>query len=747
MTQPDSENHQFDLAVKFTNQTNCHLFLTGKAGTGKTTFLRFIKANTPKKLAVLAPTGVAAINAGGVTIHSFFQLPLGTFLPIEGSLPEGNFYNRKTLFKNLRLRSEKRKIIQELDLLIIDEVSMVRADLLDAIDAVLRYVRRQKNIAFGGVQVLFIGDLFQLPPVVHDAEWKILKNHYQSPFFFHSKALKETPPLFMELKKIYRQKDEIFINLLNNLRNNSVSKDDINLLNKYYLPDFKPEKKGEYITLSTHNYKADQINKKELDRLAGKLCCFEAVMEGDFNDKASPAEVNLQLKEGAQVMFIRNDKSEDRRYYNGKLATVKKIEGGKITVIFPDESGDLIVERETWRNVRYKYNSQTDYVEEEVIGKFIQFPIRLAWAITIHKSQGLTFNKAIIDAGDSFAPGQVYVALSRLTSLEGLILHSPIVPEAINTDKEAITFSSNECDTHAMTEKLVLSRKLYIHNLLINAFSWKKLSDSFGEFQKEMEHRGIPNIHEAKLIISNLLSKIRIQEATSDKFLTQLEHLLNQSDVAGYQAVHERVQAAGKYFTESLHKEVFIPIKEHFDKTKNLLRTRKYLKALLELSDLLKQKKNLLERMMNISSGLVKGTDQGELLHEWVLSRKKELENIPVIEERVPIQKLPKGHSQKLSLQLFKAGKSVNEIAAERHLVPGTIESHLISFIAKGELDIKKFMNEDKINKILGEIKVLGNNSSAILKEKLGDDFSFSEIRAVMFHYQRLSEHGEIKRL
>ncbi|MGI8633811.1 MAG: ATP-dependent DNA helicase, partial [Segetibacter sp.] len=445
----DASNTIFQKAVAFVNQTNKHLFLTGKAGTGKTTFLKYIKNNTFKKMAVVAPTGVAAINAGGVTIHSFFQLPFGPFLPSDKGVWgefSGEINNRNSLLKNLRLQRSKRQVIKELDLLIIDEISMVRADLLDAVDTVMRHVRKQPLIPFGGVQMVYIGDLFQLPPVAKSEEWEILQQYYKSPFFFDAQVLQYVSPPFIELKKIYRQKDDVFINILNNIRNNCCTAYDLEVLHQHYHPEFSPRKAENYITLCSHNYKADEINQRELNKLPGKLYTYDAKITGEFYERSYPAEKQLQLKQGAQIMFIKNDKGEVRKFYNGKIGTVTRIEREKIAVTFPNEKEELEIEQEKWQNVRYDYNKENDALEEEELGTFTQYPIRLAWAITIHKSQGLTFEKAIIDAGASFAAGQVYVSLSRLTSLQGLVLKSRILPNCISTDRRVVDFVKQEIE-------------------------------------------------------------------------------------------------------------------------------------------------------------------------------------------------------------------------------------------------------------------------------------------------------------
>jgi len=728
------------MALKFVNQTSRHLFLTGKAGTGKTTFLRYIKETSHKKLAVIAPTGVAAMNAGGVTIHSFFQLPIGNFLPGE-NMEDGNFYNRSSLLKQLRINGNKRKLIQELDLLVIDEVSMVRADLLDAVDLVLQHVRRQ-HTPFGGVQMLFIGDLFQLPPVVSNDTWGVLKNHYKDPFFFHSHVLQQDPPLYIELKKIYRQKDEIFIDLLNNLRNNCLEKKDIEFLNQYYRHDFKPAVEGEYITLTTHNYRADQINISALEKLPGKLFSFDATVEGDFQEKTVRAEKRLQLKTGAQIMFIRNDKGESSRYFNGKIGTIRRIEEEEIYVTFPDEKLELLVEKETWENVYYKYISETDQIEEEVLGTFTQFPICLAWAITIHKSQGLTFSKAIIDAGNAFAPGQVYVALSRLSSLEGLVLQTPITSAAVSTNAEAIAFSATEPSSEIISIQLKQEQERYIHNMLLRVFNWTSLVESLDAFLMELDHKRLPNERVSKLLFADLVKKATEQRVTADKFAKQLEKLLSEISHNGYEPVYKRVEAAGKYFTDLLFKDLFSPLQEHYDKTKGRNKVKKYLKDLEALSNIFKQKKNQLEQIITIVAGLIQGTDATILLQQIVEGKKLIKQSIVSFDsvEQPAKEKFSKGASPKISLQMFKENKSIRQIAEARSFAEGTIESHLISFIATGELGLKELVSEAKINAIQNVIDELGDVPSSQYKEKLGEAYSYREIKAVINHNKRIKK-------
>ncbi|HWJ27023.1 MAG TPA: hypothetical protein VNS32_10805, partial [Flavisolibacter sp.] len=376
--------------------------------------------------------------------------------------------------------------------LIIDEVSMVRCDMLDAIDTILRHFRKRPNLAFGGVQVLYIGDMFQLPPVIAQGEWNILKNYYECPFFFEAKAIKEAPPLYIELKKIYRQNEQTFIDILNRIRNNDPLEEDLAELNKRFDPSFNLSTGEKYITLTTHNRKADVINEAELKKLPGQLHTFPAEIQGEFSDKALPTDLNLQLKEGAQVMFIKNDSGNDRRYYNGKLATIKKIAGDEITVSFSGGEKDLQVEREVWKNIRYNYNNEADDILEEELGSFKQFPIRLAWAITIHKSQGLTFDKAVIDAGASFAAGQVYVALSRCTSLDGLVLHSRIYPNAIATDQRILAFAQREANDEFLEQTLKEEKVRYQSERLVKTFNWTKMLKALDDWKEAIPGKKLP---------------------------------------------------------------------------------------------------------------------------------------------------------------------------------------------------------------------------------------------------------------
>lgn len=475
----DKDNFEFNKATEFVRDTDKLVYLTGKAGTGKTTFLKYIKDTTDKNTIILAPTGVAAINAGGVTIHSFFQIPFGPFVPDDSRLRTSatNSENRETIYTTFRYSEDKRSIIENLELLIIDEISMVRADLLDVIDRILRTFRK-KNLPFGGVQVILIGDTFQLPPIADNEQWAILSQFYKTPFFFSSRVIEQNTPTYIELKKIYRQNEQEFIDLLNRVRVNSVSQTDLNTLNSKYSPSFTGNG-SDYIILATHNKIVDETNLTKLNQLETKLFTFEANITGDFPDRNKPTDHFLKLKEGAQVMFIKNDTGEFKRYFNGKLGKIKELEENSITVVFDDKS-EVEVERTEWNNIQYTYNKEKKKIEEEIIGTFEQFPIRLAWAITVHKSQGLTFEKVIADLGRAFAPGQVYVALSRCTSFSGLQLKTQLTKYAIKTDPKVLEFAQNETPETLITEQLNKGKA---------DFFYKKAREQFvnGNFKSSLE--------------------------------------------------------------------------------------------------------------------------------------------------------------------------------------------------------------------------------------------------------------------
>ena len=459
------KNPELELALQFIEKTDRNLFITGKAGTGKTTFLHQIKKKSLKRMVIVAPTGVAAINAKGVTIHSFFQMPFGPILPNQIA----NTSNAQRKFSKTKI-----DIIKSLDLVIIDEISMVRADLLDGIDQVMRRYKN-RNKVFGGAQILMIGDLQQLAPVVRPNEWSLLQAHYNTIYFFSSKAYQEANVVSIELKHIYRQKNEDFIKILNEIRTDTLSDMSAKILNKNYNPSFSPTKEEGYITLTTHNNRANLINESELNKLKIKSSFFKAEISGKFSENAYPNAERLELKVGAQVMFIKNDSSTDKRYYNGKIGIITAISKESVTVKCANEIDEIVTEKETWSNINYSINEETKAIKEEMIGAFSQIPLRLAWAITIHKSQGLTFEKAIIDAEASFAHGQTYVALSRCTSLEGLVLKTPITSSAIINDNTVSIFNESVEENHPDESVLNESEKHFQLNLISEILDYQPL--------------------------------------------------------------------------------------------------------------------------------------------------------------------------------------------------------------------------------------------------------------------------------
>jgi DNA-binding NarL/FixJ family response regulator len=742
MAATDTTNPYFALADTFVNQTGQSIFLTGKAGTGKTTFLRHIKGSTFKKAVIVAPTGVAAINAGGVTIHSLFGVPPGPFVPSLHSGWDSHALNKQSLFHHIRLNKAKRELLQELELLIIDEVSMVRADLLDAVDTILRHIRHQASLPFGGVQVLFIGDLFQLPPVTNAEDWELLKPYYKSPFFFDAEVLADNPPVFIELKKIYRQSDAFFIDLLNNVRNNCLTAADFALLQQHYRPGFQVPDSPPYITLASHNARADDINQQQLQKLPGQPHRFTAEVRGDFNEKAYPAEEVLLLKEGAQVMFIKNDKGETRRYYNGKLATVARIEEEKIWVCFSGEEGELQVDREIWRNIRYQYSRDTDEVGEEELGSFSQYPLRLAWAITIHKSQGLTFQRAIVDAGASFAPGQVYVALSRLTDLKGLVLRSAITPNAISTDERVLAFSEKETGMAELQQLLEKERGYFVEQLLVKSFNWDKLVSALQEFHAGFENRLIPDKSEAAQWAHTLVEELLAQQAVAQKFGRQLEQLLTTARADNYQTLHQRVVAAVDYFNIAVVKSLEA-VKGQIATYKIKQRSKKYVTELRDMALLLERKRIQLQQSAAIAEGLLKGQDTGHLLQEVEALHTLPSEALPeTVEAKEGKARPPKGESQRISLALFTEGQTIEAIAQARGLAIGTVEGHLASFVKTGELAVNVLVPPSKLPVIDQAIQDNPEAGNTALKEILGEGFSYGEIRAVLNHREWLAQQA-----
>lgn len=582
-------NPELQLAWQFIENTGTHLFLTGKAGTGKTTFLRRLKEQSPKRMVILAPTGIAAINAGGVTIHSFFQLSFAPFVP------ETTFNSSQTHY---RFSKEKRNIIRSMDLLVIDEISMVRADLLDAIDSALRRYRDREK-PFGGVQLLMIGDLQQLAPVVKENEWEMLKNYYETPYFFASRALRETVYMTIELKTVYRQSDTFFLSLLNKIRENQADDEVLNELNRRYQPGFRPRKEEGYIRLTTHNYQAQKVNDNELASLPGQTYSFRAEIDGTFPEYLYPADEVLTIKAGAQIMFLKNDPSSEKRYYNGMIGEVAAVNDVGMIVRGKDNGNEFQLLPEEWGNYKYVLNEETKEITEEIEGTFRQYPIRLAWAITIHKSQGLTFERAIIDARNSFAHGQTYVALSRCKTLEGMVLESPLCREAIISDSTVDNFTKEVERNKPGNRQLHDMQKAYFFDLLSDLFNFYSLDQAYKRLLRLIDedlYKLYPKqLAEYKELAPHVKEKI---VEVSQRFRNQYTRLINGSDdYAADQGLQERVRSGAGYFRKELE-----PVRALFEKTNMPLDNKELRKQLNErlqaLDDALWIKESLLEAMM-----------------------------------------------------------------------------------------------------------------------------------------------------
>ncbi|HCN82663.1 MAG TPA: helicase [Sphingobacteriaceae bacterium] len=806
-----AQNEQLDLALNFVQFTDKNIFLTGKAGTGKTTFLHNLKKSSHKRMAVVAPTGVAAINAGGVTIHSFFQMPFGPFIP--GSSGKSQPFKR---FSN-----DKINLIRSLDLLVIDEISMVRADTLDGIDEVLKkYKDRTKP--FGGVQLLMIGDLHQLSPVIKDEDWQILKDFYPNLYFFSSNALQKTDPVSIELKHIYRQVDTQFIDLLNSVRGNKMTEQVLTKLNQRYIPNFNPSDDEGYITLTTHNRSAQEINEVKLSELDKPIHKFSAVIADDFPEYAYPTVPELELKLGAQVMFVKNDPSRERNFYNGKIGKVMKIDQGTVYVKCPGDYSEIPVEPLEWENIKYELNTMTKEVEEKKIGSFTQYPLKLAWAITIHKSQGLTFEKAIIDANAAFAHGQVYVALSRCKSFEGMVLRSPISFNSIKTDGTVDEYSKNADENAPDENRLISSKIAYQQSLIYELFNFNELKSKFFYCTKiaednnsSFEPRLPDQLNEIKITaekelyevaetfkkhLANALNinivpedNVELQARIKKACIYFAEKIENGIYTSAQQIITDTDnKAARASFTEALdnlQKEAFIKLKAMKQCTagfqtlpylqtkanadidyraaksthKVFVRTRNDIshaglyaaikswrddlanknnipvyiilpqKTLLELVKLLPSTLSELQTVKGMGSIKVKQYGE-EILN--MISSYCEDNNIERGTMEIPLKKEKKIKldSPKASFDLYKAGKTIPEIAAERGFVNMTIEGHLANFITTGEISIFDLVSKSKVAKITAHL--VQNPSSAMgeIKLAMGEAISYGDIKAVINH-------------
>lgn len=816
------ENEKLKLAYEFVLNTNKNIFLTGKAGTGKTTFLQQIRYAIPKRMIVVAPTGVAAINAGGVTIHSFFQLSFAPFVP--GYDHNGNQINKKDddnyVFTH-RINKNKIKIIRSLDLLVIDEISMVRADLLDAVDDVLRRYRHTDK-PFGGVQLLMIGDLHQLAPVVKDDEWNLLREHYQSAYFFSSIALQKTDFTTIELKHIYRQEDETFINLLGEIRENTLSPKSIDLLNSRFIPNFKPDENDGYITLTTHNASANSINQTKLTELKSKNRRFKAIVKDDFPEYIYPTEFELELKKDAQVMFIKNDSSFDKLYYNGKIGRIVDFEDDKIIVRCEEDNVEIYVGTEIWKNVKYHLNDDTKEIEEEICGSFEQYPLKLAWAITIHKSQGLTFEKAIIDANASFAFGQVYVALSRCKSLQGLVLISKINSYSIKTDSTVNSFTRNASENSPDVNLLNTEKLRYQQELILELFDFEHLKKLFYYIRKIYFENTSKFSSSFASMFEEIIKQMGVElYEVNTKFIQQLNFLFKQNILPEEnQQLQDRIRKASQYFLDKLNsiyinkfanvyfdsdnKEVKKDVAEAIEKFELVLmqkincltkttegfETIKYLKTLanteidfkpklnkktvylkegnvdilnkelyaelnawrksvsddsgLPLYMILPQKtiKQLVEKLpANLKQlskikgfGKVKLNQFGEEVLEIIdtYCEKSGIQrDVSEIEELKP-KKAAKTDTKLISLELFKQGKNISQIAEERGFVESTIFGHLSHFAIKGEIDLNLLISDERLFEIKSFLEDKNTSSLRDLIVESEGRFSYSELRLIL---------------
>lgn len=804
------DNPELDLAWNFVNNTDRNVFLTGKAGTGKTTFLHTLKKESLKRLVVVAPTGVAAINAKGVTIHSFFQMPFGPILPDSRENSSNRFSNK--------FSKNKINIIKSMDLLVIDEISMVRADLLDGIDKVLRRYRDRSKV-FGGVQLLMIGDLQQLSPVIKEYEWEILKPYYKNAFFFSSKAYQECQPLSVELKHIYRQENPKFIDILNEIRNNQLSQSSTNELNKRYVPDFMPNKDDGYIELTTHNNKAEQTNNSELEKLKTKSFKYTAEVEGKFPKHSFPCKQVVTLKVGAQVMFIKNDSAPEKRYFNGKIGKVILLSDDEVVVHCPEDEFNIVTTPETWENINYKVNPETKAITEERIGGFTQMPLRLAWAITIHKSQGLTFEKAIIDAQGAFAHGQTYVALSRCKTLEGLVLRSKINCNQIISDSNVLAFNKSAEENQPDEIILKQSKTEFQLNLISEVFDFfkciypiRRILDIYYNNKGSIEGNVEKPLIEIKEAVTSILK-------VANSFKVQLRALIEHSEEPeSSHVIQDRFKKALNYFdsqtrqkitevyktfdfttdNQAIEKDIikqlesieeFLAIKQlYFKGLSNGFNTNEFLKLRADSVFLAKEKpkkprKAIIDGTTNVELAELlrilrnEIAQREDLIHyqiftqkalyemcETLPANKKELKEVngmgkvrvekygteilsvirayceendietsnnqPIFEALKP--KKQKGDTKKLSLELFKSGKSVEQIALERELNINTVSGHLATFIPSGEVKITDLVSESHYKELKELIPKKSFENLSDLKYQLDDKFSYGEIRLVL---------------
>lgn len=737
-----------EFVLKLINQTHQNIFLTGKAGTGKTTLLRNIVATTHKNCAIVAPTGIAAINAGGVTIHSLFQLPFAAFLPTDYFYHDSmHFETQKTILRHFKVRADKRNLINNIELLIVDEVSMLRPDVLDAMNLFLQYVRFSRK-PFGGLQVLFIGDLQQLPPIVKPAEWEVLSQYYSGKYFFHAHVLQNEQPIYVELSKIFRQSDEKFISILNQFRNNDINQDLLQQLDTYVDYDFDIKYHPGTIVLTTHNQMADQLNSTAIEAISKREYRYEAKIVDDFPTHLYPIEKTLVLKEGSQVMFIKNDLSFEKQYYNGKIGIVSSLTDDKIVVTIPDENRDITVEEHEWENKRYKINPLSNEIEEEILGTFTQFPLKLAWAITIHKSQGLTFEKAAIDIANIFAPGQAYVALSRLTSLRGLILMSPLSNRRLSTESDILEYESKKPPLDFVQSELENYTKDYLYQILLSTYDFNYTIRLVERLQKDTEE-GAENavIHRYTPWIESFRNDILALHDVSVKFQAVIKQYFSDSEIS-LEYIQERNQKAYEYFWKlwlELEKNILTKISEiAFEKGTKEIENKLHeiensiLTILKQIFKSLSITQKIIENQpLNKSSIDTKKVEKLklEILNEIVQNRKLDPKYLLEPNNRgIRKAKKEKSESKKLthevSYDLWKEKKSIEEIAKIRKLTPSTILGHMTKYLSIGEIEVTDLIPIEKLKEI--DRKLPHDKDIQILTDAkviLGDTYTYDDLR------------------